>query len=56
MFSFLRQVIRPVAGSQATPTTVPAQLLEQANALAGHDAHSAAQLRVAALAALGVVR
>ena len=57
MFTFLRQVIRPVTGAR-TPAaaSIPAHLLEQANSLAGHDAHSAAQLRSAALAALGVVR
>jgi len=55
MFAFIHQIFRPIGGSDRN-TGVPAQLLAQANALAGHDAHGASQLRSAALAALGVVR
>lgn len=55
MFAFLHQIFRPIGGSEHN-TGVPAQLLAQANALAGHDAHGASQLRSAALAALCVVR
>ena len=55
MFAFIHQIFRPIGGSDRN-TGVPAQLLAQANVLAGHDAHGASQLRSAALAALGVVR
>ena len=55
MFAFLHQILRPIEGYAFTSGTVPAQLLAQANALAGRDAQGAAQLRAAAMAALGAV-
>jgi hypothetical protein len=55
MFAFLNQIIRPIEGYAYSSGAMPAQLLAQANALAGRDAEGAAQLRAAAMAALGVV-
>lgn len=56
MFAFLSQIFRPNREAEFNPHGVPAHLMEQASALAGHDLRVASELRTAALAALGVVR
>lgn len=53
MFAFFHQIFRPITDSNSD-VSVSAQLLNQANVC--HDAHMASELRVAAVAALGVIR
>lgn len=57
-FEMLLRLIQRAIGASIAPRTasVPAQLMERAEASAGTDPRRAAELRRAALAYLGVVR
>lgn len=57
MFSLFAQVARFFSSSADAVTSSPASILmESADVRAGHDAHQAQELRVAASAWLSVVR
>ncbi|MFV0679386.1 hypothetical protein [Ottowia sp.] len=53
---FFQRLFNHTQATSALTASLPAQLMERAEASAGQDPHHAAELRRAAIAFLGIVR